>query len=209
MAWLKRLGTILLDGFLITLPVLLVYLMLGGIVDGIALLTTPVVDLLPVDLFDDPEAQRWVAAGVLVGIFLLVGAASKSAPMRRLGAFVESRTLARFAPYAVLKSLSQSIGGKQDPSRLQPALLSVAPDTRMLVAIVEELPEDELCVYVPVAPTPAVGFLQIVHRSKVERLDVPMADALGSLFNWGAGTADVLAARSGRTRRHSSTRGDA
>ena len=46
-------------------------------------------------------------------------------------------------------------------------LLSVAPGTRMLVAIAEELPHDQLTVFVPLAPKPALGVLQIVSAAKV------------------------------------------
>lgn len=193
MASLGRLGTILLEGFLLTLPVLLVYLMLGGVVDGMLALTAPIADFLPMDWFEDAEHQRLIAAVLLVVLFLVVGLAAQTAPMQSLGVWIENRTLNRFPPYAILKSLSQGIGGK-DQEHLRPALLSVAPDSRMLVAVVEELPNDQVCVFVPMAPTPAVGFLQIVPSSKVERLDVPMSDALGSILNWGAGTGAVLKA---------------
>jgi hypothetical protein len=37
-----------------------------------------------------------------------------------------------------------------------------------------------------------VGTLQIVGPEKVERLVVPMKDALGAILNWGAGTEALL-----------------
>lgn len=197
-ASLKGIGSVMLEGFLITLPVLLAYLMLGGVVDGMMALTSPVVDVLPVEWFEGPGGQRWFAVGALIALFLVVGAASHTVPMRQLGVFLESHTLGKFPPYEILKNLSKAVAGR-DQSGLRPGLLTVAPGTRMLVAVVEELPGEELCVYVPMAPTPAVGFLQIVDRSKVECLDVPMSDALGSILNWGAGTADLLGGRAARS----------
>jgi len=62
-----------------------------------------------------------------------------------------------------LKSLSKWIAGDAATEHLQRALLDVLPETRMLVAIVEELPDDQVTVFVPIAPTPGVGFSQIVH----------------------------------------------
>ena len=72
------------------------------------------------------------------------------------------------------------------------------PDTRMLVAIVEALPNDQVTVFVPLAPTPGIGFLQILHRNKVTKVDSSMADALGWLLNWGTGTEALFKAGSSR-----------
>jgi uncharacterized membrane protein len=67
---------------------------------------------------------------------------------------------------------------------------------RTLVEIVEELPDDELTVFVPIAPTPGIGVLQIVSASKVERLETSMSNALGWILNWGVGTEALLGGRS-------------
>lgn len=62
----------------------------------------------------------------------------------------------------------------------------------MLVAIVEKLPDGHLTVFVPMAPTPGIGVLQIVHPDKLELLQCSMWDALGWTMNWGTGTQDLL-----------------
>ncbi len=194
-AFSRKMASLLVEGFLIALPILLVYLMLAQFVDALMVLTVPVTDLLPTDWFADGDGQRIFAAGILVVLFLGLGIAARTRPMKHLGTLIEDRTLNRFPPYLLLKSVTQRIGGKDDPSLLQPALLSVTPDIRVLVAIVEELPENELCVFFPLAPTPAMGFLQVVSSSKVQRLEVSMTDALGWILNWGIGTQALLDGR--------------
>ena len=69
----------------------------------------------------------------------------------------------------------------------------------MLVAIVEKLTTGELTVFVPLAPTPGIGFLQIVSRDKVEKLNASMTDALGWFLNWGAGTEALFKNQKART----------
>ena len=101
----------------------------------------------------------------------------------------------RLAPYAVLKSLSARLSGAED-EKLQPALMTVSPDVRILVAIVEELEDGNLTVFVPIAPTPGIGFLQIVSPARIERLECPMSDALGWALNWGAETGVLFKGRS-------------
>jgi len=180
------------EGFFVLLPILIAYLMLGQLFDMTMALTQPVLDVLPTSLFPDAWTHELVAAGLLIVIFGLVGLASHMTVARRLGSWFESTILVRFPPYNILKSLATWISGKDVPDRLQPAILSLSPDIRMLVAIVEELPDDNMTVFVPLAPTPGIGFLQIVNRSKVEKLDTPMTDALGWVMNWGGGTEKLF-----------------
>ena len=61
------------DGFFILLPVLLAYLMLGQLFDGLMALTQPIVDMMPASLFSDLWTHRFVAAMVLVILFVVVG----------------------------------------------------------------------------------------------------------------------------------------
>ncbi len=187
--------TRLVRGFFILLPVLITYLMLGQLFDMLMALAVPITDVLPRTFFTGEWDERFTTGLLLIGIFILVGLVAETRPARRLGSWFERTLLDRFPPYSVLKSLSQRIGGYEDVGKLHPALLTVAPDTRMLVAIVEELPNDQLTVFVPLAPTPGLGILQIVSAANVERLESSMAQALGWVLNCGAGTEAMLKKR--------------
>jgi uncharacterized membrane protein len=184
------------EGFFILLPFLIAYLMLGQLFDGLLALTQPVVDVMPRTLFESEIAHRVVAATALLLIFVLTGIASTTRPARAFGAWIERSVLDHFPPYTIVRTLVARIGGTEVPAQYQPALLTVTPGIRMLVAIVEELPDDELTVFVPIAPTPGMGWLQIVSASKVQRLDTPMSSALGWVFNWGIGTEALLGGQS-------------
>ena len=192
---LRQVGTKFVDGFFILLPVLLVYLMVGQLFELLMTLTTPITDVMPRRLFSEEWVHRLTAAALLIVIFVLVGLAATTKPSRRVGNWIESKLLSRFPPYVVLKNLSKWLAGKDVPAQLQPALLTVSPGTRMLVAIVEELPDGDLTVFAPLAPTPALGMLQIVSSTKVERLESSMTDALGWVLNWGFGTEAMLKSR--------------
>lgn len=192
------LGRKFIKGFFILLPVLIAYLMLGQLFDGLLALTQPVVDVLPPRLFGSEFAHRLTAAAALVLIIVLIGILSASPAAQALGGWIERTVLNRFPPYTVIRSLAYRLGGMDAPEQLQPGLLTVSPGTRMLVAVVEELPNGELTVFVPIAPTPGIGVLQIVSASKVERLDTSMSSALGWVLNWGIGTESVLGERAER-----------
>ena len=180
-----------LRGFFILLPFLIAYLLLGQLVDGLLALAQPIFDVMSGFLIRTEGMRRLAAFGVLILIFAAVGQFAHTAPFRRFGEWFERTFLARFPPYSVLKSLSTRLSGGEDGT-LQPALMTVASDTRMLVAIVEELPGGEVTVFVPMAPTPGLGFLQIVSPSKLDKLECSMSDALGWPLNWGTGTQAIL-----------------
>jgi len=178
-------------GFFILLPFLIAYLMVGQLVDMLLALTQPLIDVMPGVFIKTEGWRRVVAFGILIVICVLVAQFAHTRLARAFGSWFERTVMSRFAPYAVLKSLSARLSGEDD-DKLQPALMTVAPDTHMLVAIVEELKDGNVTVFVPMAPTPGLGFLQIVAPSKLEKLDCSMSDALGWPLNWGTGTEVIL-----------------
>jgi uncharacterized membrane protein len=185
---------LLAKGFFVLLPFLITYLMLGQFVDMLLALTQPLMDVLPGTLVPDVGERKIVAAGILVVVFLAVGLIADTSWARRLGTWLEEGALGWFPPYLVLKSLSARLAGR-DEKGLHPALMETAPGTRMLVAIVEELSDGNVTVFVPMSPTPGIGVLQIVNPARLERLECSMADALGWPLNWGTGTEAILAGR--------------
>ena len=184
-----------LRGFFILLPFLIAYLMAGQLMDGLLALGQPLIDLMPGIVFKTESARRVVAFGALIVICVLVAQIADTRPARRFGQWFEGALIRVFPPYAVLKSLSARLSGARE-GQLQPALMTVSPDARMLVAVVEELEDGSLTVFVPMAPTPGIGFLQIVSPARIERLDCPMSDALGWTLNWGTGTGALFKGRS-------------
>jgi uncharacterized membrane protein len=178
-------------GFFILLPFLIAYLMLHRLVDMLLALTQPLIDLTPGSLIRSEGQWRLALLGVLIVICLLVAQIADTAPARRFGSWFERAVIGRFPPYAVLKTLSARLSGKQE-EKLQPALLKVGDDARMLVAVVEKLPDGNVTVFMPMAPTPGLGVLQIVDPARLEMLQCSMADAISWTMNWGFGTQALL-----------------
>ena len=181
-----------LRGFFILLPFLIAYLMAGQLVDMLLGLTQPIFDLMPGFVIQSEGLRRVVAFVFLIVICIVAAEIAHTATARRFGRWFEETVMGKFPPYEVLKSLSQRLSGAEEES-LQPALLAVSPDARILVAVVEELQDGNVTVFAPMAPAPGLGLLQIVSASKLERLECSMADALGWPMNWGAGTEALFA----------------
>lgn len=186
------LGSRLVGGFLILLPVLLTYLLLGQMFDGLLVLTTPVADVIPETLFTDIWIHRFVAAAVLVVCCLLAGLAMGTMIGKSLGDWVENRVLLGFPPYRVIRNLSRSLSEREGPSRLRPALILEADDKRTPAFIVEEHASGDFTLFVPLAPTATVGTLYVVGPSRVQLLDASMKEVIGAVMNWGSGIEAVL-----------------
>jgi uncharacterized membrane protein len=191
----RSISDVFIEGFLVLLPALISYLLLGGLFDMLMALTQPIVDVLPASAFLDQWGERAAAAVALVAIIFLLGLATRTALGRRTGHWIEDRVLTRFPPYVVLRSFSRRMFGTEHPDELQPAFLQVSPGNRMFCFIVEELPDHHsVVIFVPLAPTPGVGHVHIADRERLTPIDASFGDAVGCLFNWGAGAADLVSA---------------
>ena len=184
---------VFIEGFLVLLPVLISYLLIGGFFDLLMSLTQPFIDVLPASAFRDRYGEEAAAAVALVITVFVAGLAARSAMGRRFGEWMERRVLKRFPPYVVLKSFARRLFGDDVPDQLQPAVVEVSEDHYMFAFVVEQTVDDHVVVFVPLAPTAGVGNLQIVKKNHITLLDASFGDAVGCLFNWGVGTADLLA----------------
>ena len=190
-SFLKTLGRKFVAGFLILLPFLLAYLLVGGFVDLIVLLTTPLEDVVPHLGLMSPTARHLAILGLLILIFVVVGILKDTGPAQRLGAWIEREFFFKFPPYRLVRDITRRLAGEDIPN-MHPALLELTPGIRTVGFIVEELDDELVTVFQPLTSLPTMGTLQIVSESKVERLDATFMDAIGWYFNWGADTRAVL-----------------
>jgi len=192
---MRYIGRRMFDGFVVLLPLVLSYLLMGALIDLLMGLTIPITDLLPDSLFISEWDERFTAVVVFLILCFLFGLADQTKTFRRVGDWLERRIFGRFAPYSVLRSFSSRLSATDVPDKLHPALLDVGNDTRQIVFIVEEHDDGNLTLFVPFASTPGIGHVQIVRADKIEKLDATVMDALGALFNWGDGTKALVATK--------------
>lgn len=192
--FLNALGRKLVSGFLILLPFLLAYLLIGGFYDLTVLLTAPLQDVIPRFGLLSPLQRQLAILGCLFLIFVLIGILKDTRPAQRLGAWIEREFFNKFPPYRIVRNITRQLAGEEIKD-MQPALLELGPGTRTIVFIVEELEGDRVTVFQPFTSVPTMGTLQIVEQSKVHALDSGFMDAIGWYFNWGADTHAALGSR--------------
>jgi uncharacterized membrane protein len=188
---LKALGRKFASGFLVLLPFLLAYLLIGGFYDITVLLTTPLQDAIPRFGLLSPTGRQLAILAFLFLIFVLVGILKDTTPAKRLGGWIEREFFNRFPPYRVIRNITRQLAGEELKS-MKPVLLDLGSGASTVAFVVEEVEGDRLTVYRPLTSLPTMGTLQIVESSKVQPLDSAFMDAVGWYFNWGADTQAVL-----------------
>ena len=106
---MKFIGRRLFDGFVLLLPLILSYILIGALFDLVMGLTIPITDLLPGRFFSNEWEQRFAAVAILLVLCFLIGLADQTETFRRAGDWLERRIFGRFAPYSVLRSFSSRI----------------------------------------------------------------------------------------------------
>jgi uncharacterized membrane protein len=182
-------------GFFVVLPVVLVWLIVVETIDLVLDFATTVSEFLVgqgLKAFSDPEL---VAVLILVGICFVTGLAMRTRIGSAIGRFMERLVLNPIPGYTVFKTLTHSLGGLDQTSAFAPCLMDGGDGVREPVLAVEEHDGGNVTVLVPIAPTPTVGTLRVVPRTRLERLDVPLMQFMECYFHFGSGIKDLMAGK--------------
>ncbi|MDJ0951286.1 MAG: hypothetical protein QNJ94_20430 [Alphaproteobacteria bacterium] len=181
-------------GFFVVLPIMLVWLILVETLDVLVALTSPIAELLPLESIGAETEANLVAIAVLLILCVVTGLAIRADIGVSTGRWIERKFLQPLPGYAIFKSLSRRFSGDKTEESFVPAVVSTPLGTRMLAFIVEEHDNGDLTVFVPAAPTPAMGMVHIVTKEQVRVLDAPMGAVAGCFWEFGTGTKALLAA---------------
>jgi len=187
--------TTLAGGFFVVLPVVLIGLLLVETVNILVGLVRPVAELFPVEELGGIGMARIVAVFFLLTFCFIVGLLMRTRLGMQLGRSFERRLLMPIPGYQLIKSISQRFAGA-DAEHFAPCLVS--SDGKFVIGFaVDEHENGLVTVFVPWAPTPAAGTLEIVPKDRLRPLDASMGEVLDSFFHYGVGSEKLL----GRIRR--------
>ena len=110
---------------------------------------------------------------------------------RGAGSVFEKTILERVPGYTLLRSLTRQVAGVAGETRFAAALV-VIEEALVPAFVVEHHPDGRCTVFVPSAPTPAVGAIYILPKARVHLLNVPFTHAVRCISNWGAGSGELL-----------------
>jgi len=190
---MKKLGEFVVSAFvgglLIVVPIYLAVLLLLKAMQSVVAFVKPFAMLLPEWL---PAEHVLSLLLVLIACFL-IGVAARTPAGRARRERIEKSLFERMPGYALFRSLTQRMAGKDEENVWKPALAEIE-EALVPAFIIEELDDGRFTVFVPSVPTPFAGAVYVLSRERVHPLDVPFTQALKSISRWGSGSKELVAA---------------
>jgi uncharacterized membrane protein len=188
---MKAIKSTLLTGFLILLPLLLLWLALGQIFQLLVALVDPIVPLLPKAFFSGTHLPGVLSAVLLFIAAAIVGLIARSALAGVVGAAFERSVLAKLPMYPMLKSLSESFLDVNS-SNFRPALLMADDGSAAPCYVVEECADGLVAVLLPWSPTSFAGLVKLVPRQSLRLLHCSLMDFSRALGLMGVGVSGCV-----------------
>ena len=180
-------------GLLMVVPIYLSVLLLLKAMQSVAALVKPFAMLLPEWL----PAEHFLSFLLVLIVCFLIGVAVRTPVGRAIREQIEKSLFERIPGYALFRSLTQRMAGKDEENVWKPALAEIE-EALVPSFIIEELEDGRFTVFVPSVPTPFAGAVYVLSRERVHPLDVPFTQALQSISRWGSGSKELVAAMTPR-----------
>ena len=178
-----------ISGFLVLLPVYLAVLLLAKAASSVLKLVQPFTVLIP----DWLPGEQILSLLLVLLICLAIGAAIRTRKGRSARERLEQSLFERIPGYAMFRSLSQRLTGREQATAWQPALAEIE-DALVPAFIIEEVDATRLTVFVPSIPTPLAGAVYVLTKDRVHPVDVKFTQAISSISRWGSGVKDLVRA---------------
>jgi uncharacterized membrane protein len=178
-----------LGGLLVIVPIYLAVLLLLKAMQSLVGFVRPFSMLLP-EWF---PAEHVLSLLLVLIVCFLIGVAVRTPAGRAIRERIEKSLFERIPGYALFRSLTQRMAGKDEENVWKPALAEIE-DALVPAFIIEELEDGRFTVFVPSVPTPFAGAVYVLSRERVHPLDVPFTQALKSVSRWGSGSKELVAA---------------
>ncbi|WP_373976544.1 hypothetical protein NT239_07370 [Chitinibacter sp. SCUT-21] len=179
----------LIAGVLVIAPAYLAILLVIKAVGSLVGLVKPIALLLPNWL----PAEQLIALLLLLALCLFVGFAIRTTAGRAARDRIEKRLFARLPGYALLRSLTQRMAGRETEESWQPAMISM-DDGMVPGFLIEELENSLSTVFIPSIPTPFAGAVYVLESHRVHPVDLPFQQAIKVISRWGNGAGEMVKA---------------
>lgn len=189
---IKFFKSALVNGLVILLPVVLVFLAIKEIFAMLVGIATPIADLFPAGTFDHVKETEIIAVLLIVGMAVILGILSKVKAGRVVGHGIEKYMLYKIPMYRMLKSLVGAFLDLESEDSFKPAMLENDSGDMEPVYVVEDRGRPRVVVLVPWAPTAFAGSVKLVGRERIHYLNVTLDEFSLSLTHLGTGLSELL-----------------
>lgn len=192
---LNRLRDLLIDGVLLALPVAATAYLLQKLFASLLHVLSPVTHLLPKGHYFGMAALDLAAIALLIAMLIALGAFARSTPGTRLAQSLERIVLSKIPGYLVIKSIAADLSSAERDTGMLPALVAFDDNTVLGFVVEEAGAGDMVTVFVPDAPAAASGSVVLVHRERVQPLEVATGSAMQAMKQRGIGLQQLTRAQ--------------
>lgn len=188
------LKTTAIGGIFFLLPVVVIAVLLGKVVQVLWVIALQIGKYLPSDTPLNYVLLFLAAVALVILLCFFCGVLARRAFAMRFTSFVEKYLLMMFPRYAIFKEqLSGNIGGEICRNRLRPVLVQF-DDYQRLAFEVEETTGETATIYLPGSPDPWTGTVILIARERVKSLTIEFGVAVGTMETLGHDLQKLLAA---------------
>jgi uncharacterized membrane protein len=183
----------ILRGLLLFLPILVLWGVFRQAFVALRKIATPIVLLLPNDLFPHTPSNKEAAAVLLlfVGSFVF-GLLLRARFIRHGTRWLESRTLDHLPGYSVLRGVVSDTMQPAEASGFRAAMLSLSEGMQRPAYVIEDHGDGTLTVFLPGAPAAFSGMIHVVARDRVTFIDAKIGELAMSIAQYGAGLGALM-----------------
>jgi uncharacterized membrane protein len=189
---LKFLKSAIVNGLVILIPLVLLFLAIKELLALMISFATPIADLFPKETFDHVRETEILALLLILGTAFILGALSKLKAGRAIGRGIEKYSLNKIPMYRMLKSFIGAFLNLESEDSFKPAFVQNSSGEMVPCYVIEDRGRPRVVVLIPWAPTAFAGSVKLVPRETVHYLSVTLDEFSLALTHLGIGLSELL-----------------
>lgn len=189
---MQVLKTTLIGGAIFLLPLVLIWLLLAKAVQLALQIMQPIEHALPQWTPLGVAMPHFTAILVILTLCFLLGLFVRTQAGERWRSKIEKMTLGKIPGYAVARTL---VAGHVPTEKPVEVALVEMESMQVIAFVMERCPNGYITIFVPSAPTPAVGSVYFAREGQVQVIDMSLKDAMMCISRLGVGSEKLLTGR--------------
>tara|TARA_B100000809_G_scaffold63282_2_gene59989 strand:- start:10364 stop:10969 length:606 start_codon:yes stop_codon:yes gene_type:complete len=189
--FISFLKTTLIGGVFLIVPIVIVLIILGKVIEILRVLVKPIVKKIPLDTIGGITVARLTAVLVLIFICLLAGLLAKTKSANQLKDWIESTLLSNIPGYSMIKGMTETAIGIESSNENEIMLVNIE-ETWQLGILMDQVDDELFTIFLPGAPSPMSGDVVFVKKERLKKLDISSVEAFKIQKKLGVGSAAIL-----------------
>lgn len=183
--------TTLIGGLFFVIPLVLLALIMGKVLDVFRKLVAPIADKIPIEAIGGITISRIIALLILLLVCFIAGLFAYTKKIKELRKWIETNILSHIPGYTLLKGMTESAAGIESDDLKDVVLVNI--EEVWQIGFLMDKIDDELCsVYIPGAPNPMSGDVFFVKNERLKILDLPELSAMKIYKKLGLDAKKIL-----------------